>query len=118
LDTVRPAPALLRQTVGPAGAVDGAPVKGAVLDDEVLVEMGGNLAQNGRELRRAPDHRRVDAVQVHVEAGEGLFRVDQGADNINAAVMPNAGQTDLADAGGIGIGRFNVQGDEAEGAVG
>src|SRR5690606_13154574 len=91
LDTVRPTPALLRETVGPAGAVDGAPVKGAVLDDEVLVEMGGNLPQNGRELRRAPDHRRVDAVQIHVEVGEGLFRVDQGADNINAAVMPNAG---------------------------
>lgn len=98
LDAIRPLLARFRQAIGPARPVDGPSVKGAVLDDKLLAEKRGDLAQDGRKLWRSPDLSRAYPVQVHVEIGERLFWGNQGAGDMHGPVMPDAGKADLANA--------------------
>lgn len=76
LDAISPLPTRLCHVIGPAGRIDCATVKGAVLHDKLLAEKRRDLARDGRELWRAPDFCRADAMQAHVELGERLFWVN------------------------------------------
>ncbi len=94
--------------------MDRPPVEGAVLNDDLRFKQGRDQGQDLGEGRRPAHLRRADAVQRQIEGRKGLARVDQRAEHLDCAVVPDTGQPDLAQARSIGIGGLDIQRDKAE----
>ena len=81
-----------------AGLIDGAFVEAAVLDEWVGCEERGEAGEGGGEIGGGGDVLGADAVELGVEAREMAAGVHVGGVGFDAAIMPDAGDADLADA--------------------
>lgn len=117
-DTVRPAKIRGVSSIGTAGGVHGLLVEIAVLDQMVARQNWKQLVQHLIKSRGARNMIRANPVQPDVERIKIRAGFHQCRVGINPVIRPDAGQPDLANAGGVCACGFHVQRNEAKVAFG
>ena len=85
-----------------------------MLDQDALLKEGAQALKCFGEGRGPTYCFWSDPVQVDVEAAERLLWVNQQTLCCDRAVRSGQGQADLADAAVLGIGGFDIHGDETQ----
>lgn len=117
LDAVGPAQVRGVDAAKTAGGIHCLLVEVAMLDEMVARQQREQSIQGVREPRCIRHMVRANAVELDVEGVEPGAGIDQHGEGLDLVVGLNAGQADLADAGGITASGFDIQRDEAEAAL-
>ena len=90
-------------------------IKAGVLHNRLLRHQRREGGDQLRELRGVANGSGIYAMQLGVEVGKRLSRVDQQAEIVNLAPIIDASEANLTNAMRIAVGGFDIKGDEAIG---
>ena len=117
LDAIAPAQIRGVDATETAGGIHCLLVEVAVLDEVVTRQQWQQSGQGVREAGRIRHMIWANAVELDVERVKPGAGIDQHGEGLDLVVGLDAGQADLADAGGITASGFDIQRDEAEAAL-
>lgn len=113
-DAVQPRTAEMVEVVAITCRRESQSIEVAMLDDRVPLKESTRCLEDLSETGLPRDSFSTDAVQVHVEAVEGLGGIDEKACAFDLALIAYGSKADLTDAVSIAVCGFDVQCHEAE----